>query len=66
VIDYLRPDYGFVFYETGRIYRVWRRFDDAKASFKKSLDIPDEYRDTGVTTVTAELNRAEQGDSSFP
>jgi len=66
VIDYLRPGYGFAFYEIGRLYRVWKRFDDAKASFKKSLDIPDEYRDAGITTVTVELNRAEQGDSSFP
>jgi len=33
VIDYLRPGYGFAFYEIGRLYRVWKRFDDAKASF---------------------------------
>jgi len=45
VIDYLRPGYGFAFYEIGRLYRGLKRFDDAKASFKKSLDIPDEYRD---------------------
>lgn len=50
----------------GRIYRVWQHFDEAKASFKKSLDIPDEYRDAGASTVTAELSRAEEGDSSFP
>jgi tetratricopeptide (TPR) repeat protein len=66
VIDDLRPNYGFAFYEMGRIYRVWKHIDEAKASFKKSLDIPDEYRDAGVSTVTAELNRAEEGDFSFP
>ena len=66
VVDDLRPNYGFAFYEMGRICRVWHRFDDAKAYFGKSLDIPQEYRDTGDDTVKYELDRAEKGDSSFP
>jgi tetratricopeptide (TPR) repeat protein len=66
VIDELRPNYGFAFYEMGRIYRVWKRFDDAKLYFRKSLDIPQEYRDAHDNTVNYELNRAEKGDSSFP
>jgi tetratricopeptide (TPR) repeat protein len=66
VIDDLRPNYGFAFYEIGRLYRVWMRFEDAEASFMKSLDIPEESRDVGDTTVQAELDRARKGDSSFP
>jgi tetratricopeptide (TPR) repeat protein len=66
VIEDLRPNYGFAFYEMGRIYRVWGHFDDAKASFKKSFEIPVAYRDVGDATVQAELDRAEQSDSNFP
>jgi tetratricopeptide (TPR) repeat protein len=66
VIDDLRPNYGFAFYEMGRICRVWQRFDDAKAYFGKSLSIPQEYRDAGDNTVKYELDRAERSDSSFP
>jgi tetratricopeptide (TPR) repeat protein len=66
VIDDLRPDYGFAFYEMGRIYRVWKRFEDAKVYFGKSMDIPHEYRDAQDSTVKYELDRAEDGDSSFP
>jgi len=66
VIDDLRPDYGFAFYEMGRVYRVWKRFEDAKVYFEKSMNIPKEYRDVGDSTVNAELGRAEKSDSSFP
>jgi tetratricopeptide (TPR) repeat protein len=66
VIDDLRPNYGFALYEIGRIYRVWKRFDDSKDSFAKSLAIPEEYRDVGNNTVNAEVARARIGDSNFP
>lgn len=66
VIDDLRPNYGFAFYEMGRIYRVWGQFDDAKTSFHKSLGIPAEYRDVGDGTVNTELHRSEKHDCTFP
>ena len=66
VIDDLRPGYGFALYEMGRIYRVWKRFDDSKNSFAKSLEIPEEYRDVGNNTVNAEVARAQIGDFNFP
>lgn len=66
VVDDLRPNYGFALYEMGRIYRVWKRFEDAKKSFAKSLGIPAEYRDVGDGTVHFEVERAKKHDSNFP
>jgi len=66
VVDDLRPNYGFAWYEMGRIYRVWKKFNEAKNSFAKSLAIPVEYRDVGDSTLNAELARAQDGDSNFP
>jgi tetratricopeptide (TPR) repeat protein len=66
VLDALRPDYGFAFYEVGRIYRVWGRFNESIANFEKALSIPVQYRDVGDRTVNDELDRALKGDSTFP
>ncbi len=66
VLSELRPDYGFAFYEVGRIFRVWGRFDESVASFDKALSIPVQYRDVGDRTVNDERDRALQHDSTFP
>jgi tetratricopeptide (TPR) repeat protein len=62
----LRPNYGFALYERGRIYRVWGRFEEAKASLRDALRIPQAYRDVGDSNVKDELRRVAQGDLTFP
>ena len=66
VLSELRADYGFAFYEVGRIYRAWERFDEAVANFDKALSIPVQYRDVGDRTVNDERDRALRHDSTFP
>lgn len=66
VLRDLRPSYGFAFYEVGRIYRVWERFDEAVANFDKALLISVQYRDVGDRTVNDERDRALAKDSTFP
>ena len=66
VVHELRPDYGFAYYELGRVYRIWGKFGEAKDSFNKSLAIPEEYRDVSDKTVIEERERADRSDLSFP
>jgi tetratricopeptide (TPR) repeat protein len=66
VLTDLRPGYGFAFYELGRIYRVWGKFDKSVTCFDKSLSIPVEYRDVGDQTVNDERDLALHRNSVFP
>ncbi|MDP1675898.1 MAG: tetratricopeptide repeat protein [Bacteroidota bacterium] len=66
VITSLRPNYGFAFYELGRIYRTKGDFDKAIEYFNLSLGIEDKYREVSNKTVNNEKGRAERNNSSFP
>ncbi|MEY2502893.1 MAG: hypothetical protein QOI07_3227 [Verrucomicrobiota bacterium] len=66
VLTKLRPAYGFAFYELGRLYRIWNRWDFAIAQFDRAAAIPDNYRDIDAKAVQAEKERAASHDSSYP
>jgi tetratricopeptide (TPR) repeat protein len=66
VLEVLRPGYGFVLYEMGRLHRVCGRFNEAQAWFQRALEVPDAQRDVRRETVEREANRAQHGIDAFP
>ena len=66
VLNVLRPDYGFAWYELGRIFRMQGNFEDSMENFNKALSIDVQYRDVDNETINLEKNRATEKDVSFP
>jgi tetratricopeptide (TPR) repeat protein len=65
VVTALRPNYGFAFYELGRLHRIWKKWHQAVDYFDRSLNIPDKYRDVSVARVEAEKARAKSHDDRY-
>jgi tetratricopeptide (TPR) repeat protein len=66
VIHVLRKNYGFAYYELGRIYRTKKEFGQAIAYFDQAMQIEEDYRDVRNKTVLEEKERAEKQDSTLP
>lgn len=65
VIDRIRPNYGFALYEMGRIYRVESEFNEARRWFDKAKMIPEKNRNVSDKTIAKQVERTNQGDSTF-
>jgi len=66
VIDKLRPNYGFAFYELGRLHRVWKKWDEADDFQEKALQVKLKYRDISDEGVEKERERISNKDNSYP
>jgi tetratricopeptide (TPR) repeat protein len=68
VVEQLRPDYGFAWYEMGRVLRLRRDFETARGHFERVIKMREEgkFVDVSSRRLTGELTRVTAGDSSFP
>jgi tetratricopeptide (TPR) repeat protein len=62
----LRPNYGFAFYESGRVCRLMGDFRSAIGFFEKARKIPYELRDVSDRRIDIELERARSADFAYP
>jgi tetratricopeptide (TPR) repeat protein len=66
VLDELRPDYGFAFYEIGRTYRIQGQFKEALAWFERAEKVPKEYRDVSNDTLEEQMKLAHTHSKHYP
>jgi tetratricopeptide (TPR) repeat protein len=68
VVERLRPDYGFAWYEIGRVLRLSGDFGTAAGHFERVIKMRADGRfvDVNVGRLQGELDRARAGDRSFP
>jgi tetratricopeptide (TPR) repeat protein len=66
VITRIRPNYGFALYELGRVCRLDGDFASAIAWFEKALQVSDEERNIGGTSVQKEIEKARKNSADFP
>jgi tetratricopeptide (TPR) repeat protein len=62
----LRPGYGFALYELGKLYRVWKRWEEARMYQSRALRVAQRYRDVIDERVRKEIDRVEHQDDSYP
>ena len=65
VVNYLRPNYGFAFYELGQLYRLSGNFEESVKNLNIAINIPVKYRDVGDDNVNMQLKMALEKDTSF-
>ena len=66
VVNKLRPNYGFSFYELGRLHRIWGKWDEAYEYQEKASRIELKYRDLSDKKVEIERERILERDNSYP
>jgi tetratricopeptide (TPR) repeat protein len=66
VVEYLRQNYGFAFYELGRTYRLRGEFAEATDYFDRALAIPYEHRGVSDRRLLIEKERAEARTKQYP
>jgi tetratricopeptide (TPR) repeat protein len=66
VLTDLRPNYGFAYYELGRMLRCHGDFHDSVEALEKALAVDERYRDVSEAKVKSEIDRANARDTQFP
>ena len=62
----LRPNYGFMYFEMGRTYRLMGIFKDAQDYLQLAKGIDRETRDISDESIDRELQRTQQKSQEFP
>jgi hypothetical protein len=66
VLEKVRKDYPFAYYELGRLLRLSDQYEPAIEEFERCLSTPEAQRDVSDKTVRRELERAEDHSDVFP
>ena len=65
VIDVLKPGYDFAYYEIGRVYRLWSKFNEASTFLNKAKSISGYNKSVGNKTIDMQLEKADRRDATW-